>query len=175
MFIALSGTPGVGKSTAGLILERRGHHVIELATLALREGVQKEYDIQRETFEVDLDNLERILPASNPTDRFLLVGHLSHLMPVEMAIVLRCRPSLLGQRLRARGYKERKVRENMEAEACDVILIESLEEVGEVYEIDASGLTPDQVADSVEQILRGETEKYGPGHIDWSEEVLSWF
>ena len=149
--------------------------MVELSRLVLENGLMGDYDDRRQTFEVDPEELERVLPREGTEREVILVGHLSHLMPVDKAVILRCRPSFLAGRLRARGYPEHKVIENMEAEACDVILIEALDEVREVYEVDGSHLTPEGSADAVEEILGGKTEKYGPGHIDWSEEVMGWF
>ena len=105
----------------------------------------------------------------------LIEGHLSHLLGVDIAIVLRCSPKLLEERLRSRGYGDDKVRENVEAEAVDVILIEALDCAGKVCEIDVTHLSPQTVADAVSEILAGENEKYPVGHVDWSQEVLDWF
>jgi adenylate kinase len=103
------------------------------------------------------------------------VGHLSHLVGADLIVVLRCRPSVLEERLKGRRYSQAKVRENMEAEGCDVILIEAMEGSAPVFEIDTTERTPEQVADAIGEILAGEKEKYEPGHIDWSEEVLGWY
>ena len=40
---------------------------------------------------------------------------------MNIAVVLRSRPSVLRSRLEARGWHSEKVRENVEAEAIDVI------------------------------------------------------
>jgi len=88
-------------------------------------------------------------------------------------VVLRCRPGCLLERLRSRGYSEAKCRENAEAEALDVTLIETLEvrEPGQVLEIDATDIPPGQVADLIEGFFLG---KVPPSHggIDWTEYLL---
>jgi adenylate kinase len=68
-----------------------------------------------------------------------------------------------------RGYEEEKVMENVEAELVDVILIEAVERCEDVYEIDTSEMSISEVADIVEQILKGEEVKnrYRPGKVDW--------
>jgi broad-specificity NMP kinase len=66
------------------------------------------------------------------------------------------------------------VAENAEAEALDVILVESVETGREVYEIDTTGISPEETADAVFEILAGEKKKYAIGNIDWSEEALDW-
>ncbi len=64
--------------------------------------------------------------------------------------------------------------ENAEAEALDVILVESVETGREVYEIDTTAISAEAAADAVVMILAGEKEKYAIGNIDWSEEALNW-
>jgi adenylate kinase len=172
MRVALTGTPGVGKSTVARILEEGGLKVIEVGDLAKEKGLLLELDEKRGSFDVDVDGLIEL------TDRMkgdvIFVGHLSHLLNVEMIIILRCQPSVLAERLRARGYSRGKVAENAEAEALDVILIESFESGAEVFEIDTTRIGPEQTADAVLEILSGEKGKYLPGHLDWSQEVLGW-
>jgi len=93
----------------------------------------------------------------------------------DVAIVLRCSPKVLESRLKRKGWPEKKVRENVEAEAVDVILIEALENVPDVCEIDTTEMTDGQVARAIERIVKGERQKYRVGNVDWSQEVLSWF
>jgi len=84
-------------------------------------------------------------------------------------VVLRLRPDELAARLGARGYPPEKVRENRDAEALDVCLIETVEqyEPRQVLELDTTGKTPDGCADIIEQFYRGEIPG-SFGSIDWS-------
>ncbi|NYT11687.1 MAG: AAA family ATPase [Methanomassiliicoccales archaeon] len=175
MLIALSGTPGVGKSTVATTLSEKGLVVVELSRVIKEKNLMGAFDEARGTYEVDVDRLDIEISEFHSGDPLILVGHLSHLLSVELIIILRCSPSLLKERLSGRGWGESKVHENMEAEACDVILIEALDSGVEVCEIDTTDLSPLAVVDAVEEILQGEREKYAPGNIDWSEEVLGWF
>lgn len=175
MIIALTGTPGTGKSTAGQELRGRGRQVIELGDIVRERAVPTVLDEERGSLEVDPADLDEAVRASLPPGDAVLVGHLAHLLSVDLTVVLRCRPSVLAARLRDRGWPEAKVRENLEAEACDVILVEAVEAGGEVAEVDATGMAPGQVADAIEAILAGEREKYAVGHVDWSDEVMSWY
>ena len=96
-------------------------------------------------------------------------------MDVNLALVLRCRPSVLRVRLEARGWPAEKVRENVEAEAIDVITQEAVGRLPFVYEVDTTDLTVERTADAVLAILQGKTEGHEPGSVDWSSEVLSWY
>ena len=174
MLVALTGTPGTGKSTAGELM-RSGRTVIELSELVRMGKVSTVLDRQRDSLEVDTDELDEAVRKELAGRDALLVGHLSHFLSVDLIIVLRCRPSVLASRLRARGWPERKVRENIEAEGCDVILVESVDSGREVVEIDTTELTAERTTSAIEEILAGEREKYAVGHVDWSDEVMSWF
>jgi adenylate kinase len=175
VIISITGTPGTGKSSAGSVLASRGRRVIELGDLIKEQRLYDGMDEERGSLEVDTDALAERLPALLPDGDVILIGHLSHLVPTDLIVVLRCRPSVLEKRLEGRGWPEAKVRENMEAEALDVILVESIESGTDAAEVDTTLMTPSQVADAVEEILAGEREKYTVGNVDWSQEVLGWY
>jgi len=159
----------------GELLRAGGRKVIELSDL-IREGkVPTVLDEERNSLEVDVDELDEAVRKELPDSDAVLVGHLSHFLTVDLVIVLRCRPSVLEERLRGRGWSEKKIRENLEAEGCDVILVEAMDSGAEVAEIDATKLTPAQAAAAAEEILSGEREKYAPGNVDWSDEVMGWY
>jgi adenylate kinase len=175
MRIAFTGTPGTGKSSVGIILRDRGLTVFEVSDIASEAGLLHDRDDIRGSFEVDLDELEDATDRRLAEIDAILVGHLSHLVMHDLCIVLRCRPSVLRTRLEGRGWSASKVSENVEAEALDSILVEAMEEGGPVFEVDTSEKGPMEVTDAVMEILAGKTEKYQPGHIDWSGEVLLWY
>lgn len=174
MLIALSGTPGTGKSTTAAILESEGNSVVYVNELAEEMECMGSMDEQRKSREVDIACLGAI-DLSNYANNTLFEGHLAHHLAVDVVILLRTSPSVLEDRLLARGWSPEKVRENMEAEACDVILIEATELGRPVYEIDTSVKSPESVVRDIARIISGETDDYLPGRIDWSQEVLSWY
>lgn len=171
MKVAVTGTPGVGKtSSSNLVRSVRVVHVNDIVDDC---GAVVGFDERRKTKEVDVKKLRKVV--SKMSGDLLLEGHFAHLLGVEIAIVLRCSPKVLGERLAAKGWPEAKVRENMEAEAVDVILVEAVENVPEVCEIDTTGRSPSEVAAAIEDIVSGEMKKYPVGNVDWSREVLDWF
>lgn len=171
MRFAVTGTPGVGKTSACALV--KGLPVVHVNELVDQLGLVSGYDRKRKTKEVDVPKLAKAV-AKMKGD-FILEGHFAHLLGPDVAIVLRCSPKVLEKRLMKKGWDEKKIVENVEAEAVDVILIEALENVHEVCEIDTSKKTPSQVARDVERIISGERQKYRVGNVDWSREVLSWF
>ncbi|MDY6985884.1 MAG: adenylate kinase family protein [Candidatus Thermoplasmatota archaeon] len=166
MIYALTGVPGSGKSSVAGELEGRGYDVVRFEDLSA--GAVSGYDAEADSRIVDV---EKVKLRSKPD---IVVGHLAHELDVDAIIVLRADPSLIEERLRARGYSEKKVKENAEAEAMDVITIESLERGKAVYEVDTSGMSIREVADRVEEIIKGgvDKRKYAPGKVDFSSYIL---
>lgn len=163
MMIGITGTPGTGKSSIAGELRARGHQVLTLSTTI--EGYILEKDRERDTLVIDE---ERWAEEFVKVEGFV-EGHLAHILPCDLIVVLRCRPDILAQRLRKRGYNESKVLENVEAEALDVTLIETLEEYSrdQVLEIDTTELGIGGCADLIEGFARGEIPS-SFGMIDWS-------
>ena len=176
MLVAITGTPGVGKSTVSEILSRK-YPVIRIHTYAEQHGLFEEYDEEAGSYNVDVEKLNDSIMSENFKDPYVFLdGHLSHFVDCDAIIVLRCQPKILYERLKARGYDEKKVKENVQAEVLDVILQESLESDSKVYEIDCSDMTPDSIADRIERIIiLCETDDALPGKVDWSAEMEEWF
>ena len=176
MLIAITGTPGVGKSTVSKILAHR-FRVVDIHSYAEEHGLFEEYDEEAGSYDVDVEKLnDSILSERFPEEHVFLDGHLSHFVDCDIIIVLRCDPRILSERLKARGYDEKKVLENVQAEVLDVILGESMESGAKVYEIDCSEMTPTEIADKIEHIvILGEVNDALPGNVDWSGEMEEWF
>jgi adenylate kinase len=168
MRIALTGTPGTGKTTISALLPYR---VIDINAL-VKEGLNLGLDPDRGCLEADMDGLERRLEEmdADADEITIIEGHISHYFS-NFAIVLRLDPKRLKKRLEARGYSKKKVRENLEAEALDVILVEAVEYCDRVDEIDTTNGTPAEVADLVVRIIRGEARQL-PGQVSWLEEFI---
>ncbi len=173
VIIAITGTPGTGKSSTCAVLAGRGYAVVDLAEVARREGAVVGRDKARQTDEVDIDLLRARLRV--PAKVAFLLGHYSHLLDANLAIVFRCAPSVLRARLEARGWPAEKVRENVEAEALDVITQEAVQHVPFVFEVDTTESTPERAADTVLGILQGKTKGLEPGSVDRSREVPAWY
>ncbi len=162
---AITGTPGVGKTTVAKILENRGYRVVDFITIAKYYGCVDESD---EEIEVDLDLLKKLFRPDDFNFDFV-EGHLSHCI-ANRCIVLRCRPDMLEERMRKKGWNEEKILENLEAEIIDYVLIEALETCREVHEIDTTFLSPEEVSNIVESIYKGR-ESFSPGNVDWIGEL----
>lgn len=163
MRIALTGTPGTGKTTVAALLP---YPVIDINGL-VKGGLSLGRDESRDCLEADMNGLEKRLRELDTDQIAVLEGHFSHHF-AEWAIVLRLSPDQLRQRLEARGYRPEKVRENLEAEALDVILVEAVEHCPRVDEIDTTGKTASEVAADIVRIVEGKAAS-PPGQVDWLE------
>jgi|Deesub1362A_J573_1020465.scaffolds.fasta_scaffold00105_95 adenylate kinase len=167
MIILLTGTPGTGKTTVSRLFSKkygfRKISINDIATSEVCEGVEKGSRL------VNIEKLSDKISQIVSGDA-IIEGHLSHYLPYgDIVIVLRTRPDVLEKRLIKKGFDKDKIAENLEAEALDVCLIESIERHRKVYEIDTTKKkVPDVVAD-MKKILEGRWEEFVPGKIDWSE------
>jgi len=163
--IALTGTPGCGKSSVAEKLKERGYKVVKVEELA------RKFDCvidDNDEIVVDVEKLAR--EFSKIDFDGIVEGHLSHLLNPDVTIVLRCNPLVLKKRLEERGWDVNKVLENVEAELIDLILVEALENEN-VYEVDTTNRSVEEVANIVDRIIKGKGGEFKPGKIDWIAEV----
>lgn len=175
LVVAVTGTPGTGKSRFSSELSRRlGARLVRLNELVeekgaylLDEGGEKVVKM-REMVEAFREILRE---EEGPV---VVEGHLSHLLPTRClshVVVLRTRPRVLERRLRRRGYPQEKVRDNVEAEALDLILWEAVRRHGKkVYEIDTTRRRNPVLL--FLKALRGE-EELRPGRVRWLREYVA--
>jgi len=150
MIVALTGTPGVGKSTAARILRERGYDVESVSELA------EKFDCI--TGEVKGSKIVDVNTLADKIEREglrIIEGHLSHHLNPDIAIVLRCNPKILKKRLSRKGWAEEKILENLEAEITDVILLEAMD-IKKVCEIDTTKMRAEEVANAQEEEIKNE-------------------
>ncbi|WP_121823485.1 adenylate kinase family protein [Halostella salina] len=156
MRVAVTGTPGTGKTTATDRLDT-ALDVVHLNDVVREEGLYDDVDEERDSVIVDIDAVADWL---GDRDDVVVDSHLAHHLDADRVVVLRCHPEELERRLRDRGEPPAKAEENAESEALDVILAEAVDAHGEanVYEIDATDRDPDAVAAAIEAVVAGERE-----------------
>jgi adenylate kinase len=173
--LLVTGVPGVGKTTvAELLADRMRGAYINLSDLAENKGLITGFDEIRGTSIVDLEGMKRRLARIIDTGSGAMIfdGHYApEVISREvdsMTFVLRRAPWKLKEELKARGYPDEKVRENVEAELLDVCLVEAIESLGaeRVCEVDTTGRTPQGVVDEVMSTIRG-SKPCRRGIVDW--------
>lgn len=185
MRVAVTGTPGTGKSTATDLVES-DLDVIHLNDLVKDEELYTEVDEARDSVVADLQAVREYLAdeddvhetdglVSQPEPEHgsgdvIIDSHLAHLIDADRVVVLRCHPDDIVARLTERGESRKKAEENAEAESLDVILSEAVNIHGleTVYEIDTTDRTPEEVAREIERVIEGSREP-SAGDVDFME------
>lgn len=155
MKLAITGTPGTGKTTATELLDVAS--VVHLNDAIEQQKLYTDTDRERDSKIADIQRINEWLGERDPA---IVESHLAHRFEADRIIVLRCHPEQLRRRLRERGASAAKAEENAEAEALDLILTETVNRHGTdvVYEIDTTDREPRAVAREIERVLEGERE-----------------
>ncbi len=173
--ILITGTPGVGKtSVSERLAANLGALHVDLADVVKRERLSKGYDRRRRTLLADTDELtKRVQQIITQSQGDVIIdGHYATSVvsrkEVSRVFVLRCHPQQLKQHMEKRGFKSRKLWENLAAEILDVCLYDAIREIGldKVCEIDITNKTIDETVEEISSILRCDKECI-VGIIDW--------
>lgn len=156
MRVAVTGTPGTGKTTATEHLET-DLDVVHLNDVIKSEGLSTDVDEERGSLVADMDALDEWLDGREDC---IVESHLAHNFAADRVVVLRAHPDTIVSRLRERGDSDSKAYENAESEALDVILSEAVQRHGRenVYEIVTTDREPDAVAAELSAVVAGERE-----------------
>ena len=174
--IFISGTPCTGKTTVSELLSKKlNWKLVKINDLAISNNLVLGIDENKGYKIIDIDALnESLSDIISVSDNLIVEGHLSHLCSgADKLIILRCRPEILEKRLALRNYSDAKIHENLEAEALGVCSAESLEIYeNNVYELDVSDLTIDEIVYILIDVITGEKE-LSFGEIDFMNWLLT--
>lgn len=171
----VTGTPGVGKTSISRLLASKLDAVyISLAELVKQERLISGVDKARGTLIADTDKVSKRVKEiiKNSECDVIVDGHYAvDVVPtkaVHMVFVLRRDPSELKSVMENRGFKERKLWENLAAEILDVCLWDAVSACGseKVCEIDVSSKRIEEVVEDVLSMLE-ERKKCRVGIVDW--------
>jgi len=173
--ILVTGTPAVGKTTiASLLASKLDATHIDLTELVKQEKLISGVNEKRETLIADIDQIskrvQRIIGASK---RDIIVdGHYAvDVIPandINLVLVLRRSPDELKKEMEERGFREKKLRENLAVEILDICLWEAVSACGhgKVCEIDVTGREIEEVVEEAILVLEGK-KKCRVGIVDW--------
>lgn len=168
--VALTGTPGVGKTSLAKVAAAHGWRVVDVKAWARQAGCVAGHDAEDEADAIDIEALAAKVPADDGS-KVLYEGHLSHLLGLDLVWVVRCDPRVLRARLAARGYKPAKVVENLEAEALDIILQEALDAGAPVLQRDGTRRSPEALFQSFADRSFAGLKGSDLEPVDWSDQL----
>jgi len=156
MIVAVTGTPGTGKTTAVELVET-DLEVIHLNEVIHKRGFTTGTDDERDT---EIADLEATAAWLADREDALVESHLAHEFEADRIVVLRCHPEEIERRLSDRGEPESTVVENAESEALDIVLGHAVQNHGEdaVYEIETTDRSPEEVAGEIAAVVEGDRE-----------------
>ena len=173
--IALSGTPGTGKSVVGQLLAvELGIQCLELNQIILEQRLYLGEDADRETLIADIEKVREYLlnTIEEGKNRYVVVGHFADEVPkdlLEVLIVLRCNPVILSQRLQKKGWSVGKIVENLQAELLGECTAQAIarHDLGQIFELDTSEKNPQETVETINTILAGKGSNFAVGRISW--------
>ncbi|KAF2658997.1 P-loop containing nucleoside triphosphate hydrolase protein [Lophiostoma macrostomum CBS 122681] len=155
--IVITGTPGVGKTTHAEELARNlGFRHVSVNQIVKDEGFHEGKDAETGAWVVDEDKLLDHLESTSlsATGGVILDWHACDLFPerwIDLVLVLRCDSTTLYDRLTARGYKGKKLDENMDSEIMQVLLDEARESYREEIVVELRSDSVEDVEGNVER------------------------
>ncbi len=164
--IAISGTPGVGKTAVAKELARKLNAIyLNLSNVVIKEKLYSEYDEERGTYVVDEERLkEYIRNLVKHTHQLVVVdSHYGEIVDDDLIVrifILRLDPRKLLKRLKERLWPLPKIKENVESELLGVCTANALSEhpASKVCEIDVTNKSVDNVVKEILDILHNKRE-----------------
>jgi adenylate kinase len=184
--LVISGTPGTGKTTISYNISNYIEaKVISLNELAISENLIEKYDTKRETSVINNKKLISFIIKLIENYRkdaleFLIIeSHFSDIVPekyINYAIILRCDPDELYNRLKERGYGTDKIRENVQSEIlgnCVNYFMNKPLSIP-ILEIDTTKLGIESITKIIIDILtkKRDTKNFYVGKVDWLEKLF---
>jgi adenylate kinase len=171
MFIAISGTPGTGKTEVARILSRKiNARFIDTKFLIKKYKIKTKLDRKRNTKIVDARKLCRFAEREAAKhDVCVFESHMAHFARADLVVILRCEPAALKTRLEKRRWPKAKITENVEAEAIGAISLER-----KAVEIDTTKKRPEKTAELIKKLLNNYTLQRRYGRIDWTEKYAKY-
>ncbi|XP_077144407.1 adenylate kinase isoenzyme 6 [Ranitomeya variabilis] len=156
--ILLTGTPGVGKTTLGRELaERTGLEYVNIGDLAKEGNLYEGFDEEYECPVLDEDRVIDELEDRMSDGGIIVDYHGCDFFPerwFQIVFVLRTDNSLLYDRLESRGYKQKKLQDNVQCEIFQTIYEEAVESYRQDIVHQLSSNTPEDLEQNLEQICQ---------------------
>jgi len=112
MRILISGVPGVGKT----LISKKVAETLNLTYINIGDFAKENFEFPVEEDEIIIDE-EAVENKLLGLDNVIIDSHIP--FKADKAIILRCNPKILLERLNLRGYSKRKIQDNLMSEILD--------------------------------------------------------
>jgi adenylate kinase len=142
--IIISGSVGSGKTTlAKKLAKKYDLEYVDVSKTIKEKNLYEIYEKKHDSFIVDTKKLNKFLIGiiKKSKKNLIIDSHLSHYLPpryVDLCIITRCDLKTLEKRLKKRGYKKNKIRENLDCEIFEVCLNEAQKRKHKIELIDTT-------------------------------------
>jgi adenylate kinase len=177
LVIAVTGTPGTGKTTFSRALcKHLSAELFDLNQFIVSTGIYRLDDEGTKVVDIRKMRSGFRKVIRDLQGHIVVDGMLSHFLPNDVithVVVLRTHPRALEKRLKRRGFGGKKLEDNLEAEALDVVLWEAVENHGisKVYEIDTTKASVERCVRDFMSAMAGKKD-LRPGRISWLGEYF---
>ena len=172
--IAVSGTPGTGKTTlAKKLAKNLDFYYLDVNKFINTKKLYESYDKKRRTKIVDVNKLNKSLinkiksikkqPLTQKFNKkiqfknktiknkgLIIDSHISHYLPrryVDICIITKCDIKKLNKRLKKKRFSKNKINENLQAEIFDICYNEAVQKKHKVIAVDTTkGFNIDKIA-----------------------------
>ena len=171
--MAMTGSPGTGKSTVSSSLGDVGFRIQTVEDLSEEFGCIEEVDPNDGARPIDVTGLRKKLELGwkeRPVSPIVIDGHLSHLLQVDCVVILRCRPRELRVRLLERSYSKQKIEENVDWEILGGPWGENMGNIPTI-EFDTSSESTREIVEGIVEWLSDDFKPERPlNPIDWVDQ-----
>lgn len=120
MKIAITGTPGTGKTTvAKLLAKKLGFEYIDLNDVIKGNKFISAIDKKRRSQIIDIKSIKKYIKDINSD--CVIDSHISHILNVDIIFLLRVDIHILRERMEKKGWEYSKIKENIECEIFNTI------------------------------------------------------
>jgi adenylate kinase len=164
--ILVTGTPGVGKTSFSMLLtdnlnERLQNCAKQFTYINIGKLItdkklytdwNKEFDVPEFDDDKVLDELEPLLAQGG----IVLDFHSSSFLPeelIDLVVLIRCDNTILYDRLKARNYSDKKIKENIECEIMEVTSEEVRESFPENKILELRGEQVDDMSKNMDSVI----------------------
>nr|OQO15746.1 hypothetical protein B0A51_15188 [Rachicladosporium sp. CCFEE 5018] len=156
--IIITGTPGVGKTThCDELASKTGLHHLSINDVVKKHNIGESSNDPEDpnTKIVDEDRLLDCIENDLEEGGQIIDWHACDLFPpslIDLVCVVRCDNKVLYDRLKARGYGEKKLQENMDCEIMEVLVQEARDAYDEEMIVELKSEEVEDVEKNVERI-----------------------